>query len=60
MTSGLKKPISTARSLLFHDESQNQTITERYCVIWNPDLNGVGGWDTTGIKVIYSDDTVTS
>ena len=60
MTSGLKMSAGSSRSLKFHDENISFSITNRYCAIWNPDLNGIGGWDTTGIKSIYSDDTVTS
>lgn len=60
MTSGLKMSASSSRSLKFHDEDNSSIVTARYCAIWNPDLNGIGGWDTAGIKSIYSDDTVTS
>ena len=60
MTSGLKLSASSSRSLKFHDEDNSSIVTHRYCAIWNPDINGIGAWDTTGIKAIYTDDTVTS
>ena len=60
MTSGYKLSATSSRSLKFHDEDNSSIITQRYCAIWNPDINGVGAWDTANIKSIYSDDTVTS
>jgi hypothetical protein len=60
MTSGYKLSATSSRSLKFHDESTDPTVQQRYCAIWNPDLNGVGAWDTTGVTSIYSDDTITT
>ena len=60
MTSGYKLSATSSRSLKFHDESTDPTVQQRYCAVWNPDLNGVGAWDTTGVNSIYSDDTITT
>jgi hypothetical protein len=60
MTSGLKMSATSSRTLKFHDESESALVEERYCAVWNPDINGIGAWDTNGVKSIYTDDTVTS
>jgi hypothetical protein len=52
MTSGLKLSASSSRSLKFHDEDNSSIVTHRYCAIWNPDINGIGAWDTAGLNLI--------
>jgi len=42
----------------FFDELDTSKVKRRHCAIWNPDIGSRGGWDTDGIKTIYTDDKV--
>jgi len=53
-----KKVTDGSRKLLFHGDEAPNEIKSRYCAIWNPAVGTLGAWDTEGIRMVWSDDTV--
>ena len=63
LKSGRNKSVSDTigRKLLFHDPDGTKKPSEvraKYCAVWNTEIDALGAWDTTNIKMVWNNDKV--